>query len=97
MLLALSASRTKVQWGEKHFCKKHDKVVNKHHIDECDLLYGTYKPTAFNEELNNIPLNLLSVNKYDELEKHLDSLHRRITSLETSGIYISLKGFIKTK
>ena len=48
LALAISANRTRVHYGQKHFCVKHDKVVDKHHIDDCHLLKGKHHPTAFN-------------------------------------------------
>lgn len=38
LMLAVSANRTRVHWGQNHFCRKHNLIVNKNHIDKCDLI-----------------------------------------------------------
>ena len=60
--------------GEKHFCMKHNKVVNKIHIDECDLLTGKYHPNEFYKDLQETSINLIPKERYEELEIHLGAL-----------------------
>lgn len=48
LMLAVTASRTRVHYNERHMCVAHKKKVNKEHIDSCDLLQTGYKPTHFN-------------------------------------------------
>ena len=39
MILALEKNRTTETYGTHHFCKKHNEIVDKDHINNCDLLY----------------------------------------------------------
>ena len=38
LMLAISAKRTMSNYGKRHFCRKHGKLLDKKHIDECDIL-----------------------------------------------------------
>lgn len=52
MMLAVSAKRTRIHYGQVHFCRKHGLIINKKHIDECNILNGAnQKVTSYNELL----------------------------------------------
>ena len=38
LILAVSAIRTRVHYGQKHVCRKHELKVDKHYINTCDLI-----------------------------------------------------------
>ncbi len=52
-MLAVTAKRTRIHYGQVHFCRKHGTVVNKDHIDECDVINLDKKITHFNEALQS--------------------------------------------
>ena len=44
--------KTSTKWSTLHWCRKHQKFIKGHHLDECDLLtqaeFLDYKPTHYN-------------------------------------------------
>ena len=38
LMLAVSARRTQTNYGKRHFCRKHGVMVDRKHIDSCDIL-----------------------------------------------------------
>jgi len=38
LILAASSRCTRLNFGKQHLCKKHGQIVNRTHIDSCDLL-----------------------------------------------------------
>ena len=52
-MLAVKAKRTRIHYGKVHFCRKQGTVVNKSHIDECDVINLDKKITHLNEALQS--------------------------------------------
>ena len=48
LMLAVSANRTRVNFGNKHACLTQNCKVDKTHIDECTHLKSVFKVTEFN-------------------------------------------------
>lgn len=53
MIFAVSCKRTIVHYDERHYCKEHEKIVNRDHLDECNLITKFGKPTKFNDIIEN--------------------------------------------
>lgn len=52
LMLSVSTNRTQIHFGHRHLCMKHEKVVDKNHIDDCDLLIKDGRvPRQYNELL----------------------------------------------
>ena len=53
-MLAVSAKRTRVHFGQVHFCRTNNCVVEKTNIDSCNILNAAdTKVTQFNNLLAN--------------------------------------------
>ena len=52
-MLAVETHRTTLNWGRFHVCLAHKKLVDKQHIDCCNLLatIDDKKPTHYNHAL----------------------------------------------
>ena len=96
LALAISTNRTRVHFGQRHYCIRHSKVVDKHHIDVCDLLKGKFTPTEFNIDLNEKGTVSLSPQRYNDLRNHLLYLEKVIAVLENNEKYLSVKTQIRS-
>ena len=77
LALAISAKRTRVHFGQRHYCVKHEKIVDKNHIDECDLLKGKYPTTEFNQELFVTSIKAFTQERFEKMKEHHTFLRDR--------------------
>ena len=89
LILAVSAKRTINYFGKFHYCKQHEKIVDKNHIDDCIYLFNDGKdPTFFNDRLNVIVLKQLDQKEYDEIVNHFKFLQGTLAQLIQDDVFV---------
>ena len=88
LAIALSANRTRKQYGSRHFCTVHNKILDKNHLDDCTLLAGKWKPTEFNNDIKLKQVNDFETERLMELKDHLCFLNARIQKMESKKLFI---------
>ena len=91
LALALSQSRTCLHWSDKHFCRHHNRIVDKNHINDCDQLRGAFEVTSFNVEIKTSQIYTWPADRIIQLKAHLAHLNTKIQQLEKTGIYVQIK------
>ena len=87
--MAVAANRTRIHWGQNHFCRKHNSIVKKDYIDECDLINKKdSKVTQYNELLARTYLYNIPKDKLKAISKHYCEPEKSIEQLESEGIYV---------
>jgi hypothetical protein len=80
LILALEKCRTTEIYGTNHFCKKHNQIVDKLHIDECDLI-NEKEDTKVTDLVTKLQL----VDSIWEMEpSELEDMWRRVRALEAT-------------
>jgi hypothetical protein len=74
LMLAVSVNRTLVNYGKRHFCRKHGVVINKTHINDCDCLSRNLsKPvTHYNALLETTSIYDLTSEELEEMVEHYE-------------------------
>ena len=74
LMLAVSANRTRIHFGNKHVCMTHMCKVDKTHIDLCSHLKSDFKPTEFNNILFTTKLYDIDIGKLKLMHTHFSAL-----------------------
>ncbi len=98
-MLAVSANRTRVHFGQVHFCRTHNCVVDKTHIDSCNILNSAdTKVTQFNNLLANTYLYDIAKENLERIYKHFTNLKQVILKQEQEGTFVSIdRKFVNKK
>ena len=92
LMLALERKRTTALYGYHHYCKKHQKIVDHNHIDECEL---TMRPGIKISEITSPLASVDTIWEIEpsvmrEMEHNLDWLSKRIALIEGT-LYMLVK------
>jgi hypothetical protein len=88
LMLAVAAKRTRLHFFERHFCITHQKMVDKRHIDDCELLRVNLSPTHYNATLEQTPIHMIKAEEKRELVEHYDKLQARLKILEQNQVFL---------
>ena len=66
----------------RHYCKLHEKVVNKQHLAECDLIKTRFPLKEYHELLEKVPLDQLDNQQLTRVIEHYASIASQITAAE---------------
>ena len=97
-MLAISTTKKCIHYSKTQFCKKHGKIVNKHHIDECDILNSENhkQVTSFNDLLQTSYLYDIPTSKLKEVKEHFERLQTILKNMEEEGAYLKINSKIVT-
>ncbi len=84
LMLAVSANRTLTNYGKRHFCRAHGVMIDKKHIDKCDVLARELKKplTYYNSLLEKTSIYDLEESELQELVEHYDQLRTNILKFQ---------------
>ena len=87
-MLAISTTKKCIHYSKTQFCKKHGKIVNKHHIDECDILNSENhkQVTSFNDLLQTSYLYDIPKPELKEVKMHFERLQSILNNMEEEGV-----------
>jgi hypothetical protein len=88
-MMAVTANRTLAHFGMRHFCKAHQKLVDKDHMDCCLLTNNLNVPiTHFNEKLRVTSIYDLVSFELEEIAGHFVQLECNIAALEKAQLLL---------
>ncbi len=70
MIFAVSRGRTLLNYEDRHYCLKHNKLVDRHHIDNCDLIGGIGIITQYVNVLNDSELRYIEQPTLSSIQSH---------------------------
>mmetsp|Transcript_20968 Transcript_20968/g.25760 ORF Transcript_20968/g.25760 Transcript_20968/m.25760 type:complete len:163 (-) Transcript_20968:194-682(-) len=89
LMLAVSAGRTAMHWGHRHYCVRHKTWLKKEHLTQCDLLLKLGKITRFNALFEASSIYDPPLKKMEEITNYFARLEARIEHLTTSRLWIA--------
>ena len=86
-----------MHYGHHHLCKRQNVLVEKEHINDCDLIKSDegFARSLFNHLFEDTSLYDLSSEDLDKLKHHFRQLETRLSKLEESKDF--LKVFVEAQ
>ena len=98
-MLAIAANRTLTHFGHRHFCRRHGKLLDKNHIDECSILNPSSekKVTYYNATLEKTSLHDLKEAELREVIDHYARLDTviNIYAREDSKVFLAVRDSVR--
>ena len=90
LICAVTSGRTMTPFSKRHYCKKHQKVVDKKHIDSCSLINDMGPPTKYNLILERLQWRNIPSFTAKHILIHFGWMQARIEKLEEEKSWMTV-------